>query len=144
VKALFDSSVIVAALWAGHPLHDPAKSWVVRSRSVEISALMCQHSLMEVFASLTGMPSRPKLGPAAVRAALDEALKSIEVVALTPADYRSCLSQAEKLGISGGICYDLLILHTAQKAKVDCLITGNARDFQRLWTGDPSFIEGLR
>ena len=133
----------MASIWAEHPLHGPARDWVLRSRAGDVEAVICQHSLMEVFASLTGMPSRPRLGPALVRAALDETCRTIGIVEIGVEEYRTCLQLAERLGLSGGVVYDLLILRAAEQARVDHLVTANSKHFSRLRPDDAGFVVSL-
>jgi len=45
-----------------------------------------------------------------------------------------------ELGLTGGIISDALIVKAAQKSGVERLLTFNADDFIRLWTGGESFI----
>jgi hypothetical protein len=89
------------------------------------------------------MPTRPKLSPVAVHAALTEALRKIDITELGAEDYLDCLLRAKQGLFSGGICYDLLILCAAEKSGADKLVTANARDFLRLHPRDPDFIQAL-
>jgi predicted nucleic acid-binding protein len=43
-------------------------------------------------------------------------------------------------GLTGGIIYDALIVKVAQKSGVERLLTFNADDFIRLWTGGERYI----
>jgi predicted nucleic acid-binding protein len=132
MKVLFDTSALVASIWAEHPRHERAKEWLLKVRRGEATGVVSQHTLLEAYASLTGMPSRPKLGPAIVRAALLEALQGFEVSEMSPSDYWDCLARAELSGLSGGVVYDLLILTAGETAVVDCVLTANEKDFKRL------------
>lgn len=132
MKALFDTSALVAAIWSGHAQHSEAKAWLLRVRRGEIKGAISQHTLLEAYASLTAMPSRPRLAPSVVRAAIAEAILGFDVVPLGPSDYVSVLEAADGRGLAGGVVYDLLIFTSALKFGAEMIVTGNARDFLRL------------
>lgn len=132
MKVLFDTSVLVAAVWAGHPQHLDAKAWLLKARKGQVKGAISQHTLLECFATLTGMPSRPRLSPALVSAALLEAISGLETIELGSSDYLRCVQRADNAGLAGGIVYDLLIMCAAEKAGAYQLVTLNAKDFERL------------
>ena len=59
-------------------------------------------------------------------------LAACEVVALSENDYVALLDHLAEVGIAGGAVYDAIILHTAQKADVDQIVTLNESDFRRV------------
>ena len=132
MKILFDTSALLPSIWADHPWHSQARGWLGRVRSGELAGAISQHTLLETYSSLTGMPSRPKLGPALVRQSILEATSRFEVVELGYSDYLQCLEQADLRGLSGGIVYDLLLMRSAEKASADHVLTSNAKDFSRI------------
>jgi predicted nucleic acid-binding protein len=49
-----------------------------------------------------------------------------------PGDYKTVLSAAAKAGLIGGVVYDALHLHSAQKSGCERIYTFNGRDFSAL------------
>lgn len=143
MKTLFDTSALVAAIWSDHPQHSEAKAWLLRVRRGELGGAISQHTLLEAFAALTGMPSRPRLAPPVVRAAIVEAVKGFEIVALGPADYLSILERADKQDLTGGVVYDLLMLSSAERAGAEEVVTANVQDFSRLSSAETPRITPL-
>lgn len=60
-------------------------------------------------------------------------LDAFTLVPLTGDDYREVLEHLSMTGIIGGATYDALIAYTASKAKVDQLVTFNAKDFRKIY-----------
>jgi predicted nucleic acid-binding protein len=143
MKQLFDTSALVAAIWAEHPQHSIALACLQRVRRGEITGAISQHTLFEAYAALTGMPSKPRLGPALVRSAILEAVAGFEIVELTSRDYFACLERAATSDLAGGVIYDFLILHSAEKAEAAQLLTANVKDFKRLPVNSGLVVVGL-
>jgi predicted nucleic acid-binding protein len=59
-------------------------------------------------------------------------VRHCETVVLGEVDYLTILESAAKAGLRGGILYDALHLHCAQKARCDRIYTFNLTDFVRL------------
>lgn len=134
MKVLFDTSVLVAAVVAAHPAHGHALPWLQRARAGEVAFFVAAHSLAELYAVLTRLPTAPRISPsAALRLVGENVAAHAEIVALDAADYRSLLSRWAKLEIAGGAAYDGLIARAAEKAGVDRLLTLNQAHFLRVW-----------
>ena len=56
MKAFLDTSVLVATFYADHEHHLPSIDLFVRFKQKDVCC--CAHSLMEVYATLTGMPGK--------------------------------------------------------------------------------------
>ena len=56
MKVLLDTSTLLAAIVSSHPGHARAKAWLDLVESKKISAVVCMHSLAEVYANLTRVP----------------------------------------------------------------------------------------
>jgi predicted nucleic acid-binding protein len=134
VRVLFDTSILVAAIVEAHPFHSKALPWLSRARTGEVDACVASHSLAELYSILTAFPIKPKISP---REALQLIRENVEATArridLDSADYASTLDTVVQLGLSGGVVYDALIARAAELAKVDLLLTLNAKDFRRIW-----------
>jgi len=136
MRVLLDTSVLVAAMVEAHPHHDRALPWLQRVKHKEITAVITCHSLAESYSILTTLPVHPRI-PSAVawRLIQENILDAFTLVPLTGDDYRAVLEHLSMTGIIGGATYDALIAHTASKAKVDQLLTFNAKDFRGIYPG---------
>ena len=134
MKVLFDTSVLVAALGQAHPNHVRALPWLSRAKAGEIEFLVSLHSVAELYAVLSALPTRPRLSPAeAWRLVRENVEASAHLVALTPEDYISTIRRISERGLAGGVVYDALLARAAEKSAVDRLLTFNEADFLRAW-----------
>ena len=63
VKALFDTSVLVAALWTNHPKHSACLSLLKKVKSGNIHGIICTHTLAELYSVLTRLPIKTAVSP---------------------------------------------------------------------------------
>ena len=63
MKALLDTSVLVAAVVQAHPQHGRALPWLARGRRGEFQLFVASHTLAEMFAVLTTLPVKPRISP---------------------------------------------------------------------------------
>ena len=133
MKALLDTSTLVAALVEGHEAHDRAFPWLQRAHRREIEGLVA-YTLAELYAILTRLPVKPRLSAARTWQIIQQdVLTPLEVVALSSEDYRAVLAHLSQEEIVGGVVYDALIAQAALKAGVDVLVTFNPKDFLRTY-----------
>lgn len=131
---LADTSVLVAAMVESHPAHARALPWLQRARKKQIRLVTCTHSLAELHAVLTRLPLSPHISPDTARRLIHVNIEAVAtLVDLDQHDYRSVLDDMSAYGLSGGVIYDALAACAARKARVDCLLTLNERDFRRVW-----------
>lgn len=134
MKCLLDSSVLIAAIIQVHPHHPMAFPWLNGAKKGEFEAYVSSHSLAEVYAVLTRLPLKPKIGPAlAHRLIRENTQKPLKVIDLSVKDYRDSLNSGAELGIEGGQIYDGILAQAAKKAGVDKIVTFNIKDFQKVW-----------
>ena len=140
-QVFFDTSVLVAAMVATHPMHDRALFWLRKAKAKEIGFVVCTHTLAELYAVLTRFPVRPKISPGTVaRLIRDNVEATATIVSLSAADYRSVIKDLSERGIAGGSVYDALIAKAARKSKADRLLTLNPDDFERVWPNGTEII----
>jgi predicted nucleic acid-binding protein len=133
VIALFDTSVLVAALVEAHPHHAVAFPWLRRAHSGAVQGLVCAHGLAETFAVLTTLPHLPRIPPEAARQVIRESVEAkLRVVPLGAADYSQVLRRLAGAGLSAGIVYDALAARAAEKRGAERIVTLNRRDFDRV------------
>ena len=131
---LADTSLLVAGMVESHPAHIRALPWLQRAKSGEVDLLICSHSLAELYAVLTTLPVRPRIGADLARRLIRDNVESCcRIVSLSGRDYQSVLNRQSSLGLIGGTMYDALIAHAAQKAGVENLLSLNEAHFRRVW-----------
>ncbi len=95
---------------------------------------MAAHTLAELYAVLTRLPVHPRIPPSlAMQLIRTNILAICKVVTLSEDDYIALLDHLASVGITGGAVYDAVLLHTAQKANVDQIVTLNESDFRRVY-----------
>ncbi|MDJ0659429.1 MAG: PIN domain-containing protein [Crocosphaera sp.] len=132
VKALFDTSVLVAAFWTNHPKNLPCLTRLKEVKSGKIQGIICTHTLAELYSVLTRLPITPPLSPQLVQQLIRENLTKFEVISLSPEDYHSVINKMVTLNLTGGGIYDALIAQVVFKVDVDKLLTLNPNHFRRL------------
>lgn len=134
MRALFDTSVVIAALVESHPMHERAFPWLKQAREKQLELIVASHTLAELYAVLSTLPLKPRISSSVAWRLIKENIESIsKVISLTPADYSSTIKSLSEMGVIGGTVYDALIAKVAKKAKVERLITLNIDHFKRVW-----------
>lgn len=129
MTVLFDTSVLLPALWEQHARHEEAREYLrlqISRNAVAVSA----HTLAELYAGLT----------AAARYRPAEAVETVRWVRSTFAvqplalyDYMEAIEDAADRGITGGGIYDALHARAASKAGASRIVHGDLRSYPRLW-----------
>ena len=134
MKILFDTSVIIAALVESHPMHQRAFPWLKQSKKNEFELIIACHTIAELYAVLSTLPTKPRISPAVAWRLVHENIEAIgKIVSLTAAEYSSVIKKISERGLVGGITYDALIAKVAEKSKVEQLLTLNPDHFKRVW-----------
>ena len=133
MKALLDTSILVAALVEAHPRHTQAFPWLQKTRDADSRGLIATHSVAETYAVLTSLPLSPRIAPSAAWALLEHSvLPYVQTVDLAAADVRQVVERLSRQGLAGGVVYDGLIAAAAMAANADCIVTLNTADFRRV------------
>jgi predicted nucleic acid-binding protein len=117
--ATCDTSVLVAALTAWHPLHDAAAD--AMSRRV---AALASHVLIETYSVLTRLPAPHRVSPQVAGQSL--AGLSLEVITLPGEGHGELVRTLARAGVRGGATYDALVAATARHHRLT-LITADRR-----------------
>jgi predicted nucleic acid-binding protein len=129
VKALFDTSVLVAGLWTNHPKHSASLSRLKEVKSGNLQGIICTHTLAELYSVLTCLPIKPSVSPRLAQQLIRENLAEFEVISLSAEDYQTVINKMVTLNLTGGRIYDALITQVVFKAEVDQLLTLNPSHF---------------
>jgi predicted nucleic acid-binding protein len=133
VKAYLDTNVLVAASIQEHRHHVQAFDLVKRVKEGALQGCISTHGLAEFYSVLTRAPFTPRVHPSEAGRFLDDnVLPYFELTALSVNDYKAVLRSCSAAGLIGGMVFDALHLHSAQKAGCDRIYTFNVRDFRAL------------
>lgn len=133
MNLFFDTSVLVAAFVQTHPHYSPAFTALELVRTQEHQGWISQHTVAEVYATLTALPVHPRIYPSlALRILEDNVLPYCQVVTLDPGDYRVVIRDLAAKDWRSGKIFDALHLHCAKKQPIDRIYTFNVRDFRQL------------
>lgn len=128
MKRFFDSSVLIPVFYADHPHHAACINLFLAAGKDDFCAL---RTLGEVYATLTGLPLRPRItGPAGI-SIVKQIRERLTLISLREDEYLAGLELASAETIVGAATYDALIAQCALKAGAEVLLTWNVRDFRR-------------
>ena len=134
MRVMFDTSVLVAGHVPIHVDYESAREWLDAARRGTFKMMLAAHTFAEIYSTLTRMPIRPRIQPAAVTEMLESNILPFATVhSLVPDDYVAVVRQLAADGLIGGIVYDALGVKAAQLAQADRLLTFNLKHFRRLW-----------
>ena len=133
MKAYLDTNVLVAASVQEHGHHAPAFDLVKRVKEGAFKGCISTHGLAEFYSVLTRAPFTPRVHPVEAGRFLDDnVLPYFELIALSASDYKAVLRSCAVSGLIGGMVFDALHLHSAQKAGCERVYTFNVKDFRAL------------
>jgi len=136
VRALFDTSVLIAGLVEAHGKHVQSFPWLQKIRHAEVQGLIAAHSIAETYAVLSTLPVSPRITPSAAWALLEHSiLPFVQAVDLSDQETQVVVQRLSRQGFAGGVVYDALIAEAAKKGKAECVVTLNVSDFQRIAQG---------
>jgi predicted nucleic acid-binding protein len=141
MRTFFDTSVLVTALIRYNNKHAATQQWLNRALSGEFPWAVSQHTLAELYATLTVLPISPRISPAVARQMIrDSVEKSATVVSLSAEEYSQTLTEMADRGLPGVIIYDALLTKAARKVRAQRVLTLNGRHFARVWPEGASLI----
>ena len=137
MKIYLDTNVLVAASIQEHQHHLQSFDLVKAVKEGAYEGCISTHGLAEFYSVLTRAPFTPRVHPAEVGRILDDnILPYFELISLSAGDYKAVLRSSTNAGLIGGVVFDALHLHSAQKAGCDRIYTFNVKDFRSLATAD--------
>lgn len=130
MKALLDSSVLVASFYEDHEHHLPSLELLLRHKKRD--ACLATHSFAEVYATLTAMPGAKRVTPAEAVLFLESIRERLTAIAMDGDDYIQAAELAAESGASSGGIYDAIIGQCFLKSRAEFLYTWNLKHFQKL------------
>jgi predicted nucleic acid-binding protein len=128
VKALFDTSVLMAAVREADHRHEISYKRLMQFAPQE--AACAAHSLAELYAALTGMKPPNRIRPDQAVLIVEQFRANLDCVALTAEETFQAIQRTAALKLPGGIIYDTLILACARKVQAERIYTWNVKHFQ--------------
>lgn len=129
-----DTSVIVAAVHANHPLHKPTAQWLDAAFASQ-TVVVTHHSILEAYAVLTRLPGDMRLNPTEADSVLRGTLRGNAVVAdFRASEMWTVMTRIQEMPASGGAFYDAFTIELLVEAGVEAIATFNVSDFVRLIT----------
>ena len=133
MKAYIDTNVLVAASVQEHQHHVQSFDLIKAVKDGALQGCISTLGVAEFYSVLTRAPFNPRIHPAEAGRLLDDnILPYFELVALSADDYKVVLRSCANAGLIGGVVFDALHLHSAQKAGCDRVYTFNVKDFRAL------------
>jgi predicted nucleic acid-binding protein len=129
VTALGDSSVLIAAFHPEHEHHQARIDAVVRHDTGEVSC--AAYSFAEVYAGLTGMPVKWRVGGDEAMLYLQSLRERLTLISLNDDEYIRAMAERAALGLSGGAIYDAIIGECGLKSGAVTIYTWNLKHFLR-------------
>jgi len=130
MKVFLDTSVLVSAFVDDHPHHEASLALFLRSEKKHAGC--AAHSLAEVYATLTRLPTPHRASASEAILFLENIKARLAFISLDPEEYWRAIMHAADLNIVGGTIYDALLMHCALKAKANTIYTWNLGHFQQL------------
>jgi predicted nucleic acid-binding protein len=126
---LCDTSCLVALLCSWHEHHERTRREFEARAASKWQLILAAHSLVEIYAVLTRLPPPYRLRGADARSLLEANWSKTKIVHLNGPETWRVLKDTEERGVTGGQTYDALIAVSALKARVETLLTWNAKNF---------------
>ena len=139
MKEFFDTSVLVAAFWRGHPSHESSLKLISAANTNKSSC--AAHTLAEVFATMTALPVKETIPPDQALLFVQETRQRCSIVTLTGEEYYGAIRDAAECGFTSGRVYDALLLRCARKVRAEVVYTWNVKHFRLV---DPEMASRIR
>jgi predicted nucleic acid-binding protein len=128
IEVFLDTSILIAASDAADPRYPGSRALL--AAATPATAACGAHTLAEVYAVLSRIPGGKKLRPEHAGLLIEQIASRMTVVSLNAEDYSATLRETARMGLSGGIVFDALLLACARKVDARRIYTWNARHFR--------------
>ena len=127
-----DTSIIIAAVHANHPVHLSTSRWLDAAFDTH-DVVVAHHSLLEAYAVLTRLPAKYRVGPSEAETVLRETVQHNARLAPFRAESMwNFMTRMTALPAAGGAAYDAFIIRLLSEASAEVIATYNVDDFRRL------------
>jgi predicted nucleic acid-binding protein len=134
MKALLDTSTLIAAMLPDHVHHAHAFPWLSQAKTGAFEFVCSGHSLAEIYTVLTRLPRTPPIGPNdALRLIQENVTAHARIHSLLSDEYALLIESLAQNRIIGAAVYDAVIARVGELTSVDYLVTLNVTDFRRVW-----------
>ncbi|MGD0521985.1 MAG: PIN domain-containing protein [Terracidiphilus sp.] len=128
IATFLDTSVLIAASDTADPRHPSSRSLL--AAATPATAACGAHTLAEVYAVLSRLPGGKKVRPDLAGLLVEQIAARMTVVPLSAEDYVATLRETARMGLSGGIVFDALLLACARKIGAEQIYTWNVRHYR--------------
>ena len=124
-----DSSVLVAAIHANHPLHAVAVQWLVAALKRH-ELVVTHHTVLECYAVLTRLPGEWRISGDEAKRLLEGTIRNRMILAGYRPDWiwGAIEGMAERY-VAGGRAYDAFVADLLKRSGCDAIATFNAAHF---------------
>ena len=130
MRAFFDTSVLIAALRDDHDHHGPSFERVKHANKTNSTCGI--HTFAEVYATLTGLPRRPRPQPQQVFLVIEGLRERLTPIVLNTEEYLDTLRKTADAGLTSRMIYDALLLACAAKSGAEVIYTWNLKNFRAI------------
>ena len=123
-----DTNVVVAASTVSDKRHDACVD--VLAVADKRGGCCSIHTLAEIFNVLSGRPLPLRMSPSDAAKVVAHIAQRLTTISLTASEYVRAVEGLARLGHSGGMIYDALIVACARKAKASRIYTLNSKHFR--------------
>jgi len=123
-----DTSVLVCASTPSDSRHEACIDVLAEADSN--GGGCATHSLAELYSNLSGRPLPLRLSPSDAAKIVAHTARRFKTISLTASEYVDVVEGLARLGHSGGMIYDALIVACARKSKARRVYTLNAKHFR--------------
>ena len=127
-----DTSVIVAAVHANHPLHLASARWFDAAVDAH-DVVVAHHSILETYSVLTRLSAPYRVSPSEAEIVLRETVQeNARIAPFTAESMWDFVSGIVTVPAAGGAAYDAFVIQLLDEAGVEAIATYNVDDFRRL------------
>ena len=137
---VFSLDVLVAAMVEGHPDHSRCSAALRKAKRGELTMLVAQPTVTDLFAALTALPVRPRITASMAARLVKGNIDPSQVIAVSPAAVWQVVDRAARTGARGREVAELVVVHAAQTANADHVLSLDPRALDRLGDLPPGYV----
>ena len=130
MTVFLDTNILIAATQVSHPHNLQSRALLSRTKGVK--TFIGAHTIAEVYSGLTRIPPPERISSAMAMQAIETYLLRMDPITLTVEEYLKTVRDIARMGHTGGMIYDALLLACARKIKANQIYTWNRKHFQAI------------